>query len=179
MNTSYAYNSYLSHDLNIFMRTSSGDEIKLDFANQQSSSISYQQDSNGSSSSMTFSSMQSFSFNINSNGIDTQDKKEIDAFMKIAQPYIDNFLSKLDQDAPKSPVNTIARQISDIFSPMKDKDENTKNLVKINIVDGFDKGIKKLNLSEADALTKIFKEAEKLLEKTLYEFSKLSKELYA
>ncbi len=179
MNTSYAYNSYQSHDLNILMRTSSGDEIRLDFANQQSSSISYQKDSNGSSSSMTFSSMQSFSFSIDSNGIDAQDKKEIDAFMKIAQPYIDNFLAELDQEAPKSPVTKLARQISDIFAPMKDKDEDTKNLVKINIVEMFDKGIKKLNTSEPDALEKIFEEAKKLLEKTLYEFDKLNKELYA
>ncbi len=179
MNTSYAYNSYQSHDLNIFMRTSSGDEIKLDFANQKSSSISYQKDSNGSSSSMMFSSMQSFSFSINSNGIDAQDKKEIDAFMKIAQPYIDNFLEELDQDAPASPVTTIARQISDIFAPMKDKDEDTKNLVKTNIVKAFDKGIEKLHISEPDTLKNIFEEAKKLLEKTLYEFEKINKELYA
>ncbi len=179
MNTSYSLDTYRAHDLNIMMRTSSGDVIEMDFANLQSTSFSQNQNKNTLETSMSFSSMQSFQFSIQSNGIDEQDKKEIDAFMKIAQPYIDNFLSELDQDAPTSPVTKLARQISDIFSPMKDKNEDTKNLVKTNIVEAFDKAIKKLDISEPNSLEKIFEEAKKLLEKTLYEFEKLNKELYA
>jgi len=183
MNTSYSYDAYRAHDLNIAMKTSSGDKITLDFANHQSTSMSHSEDENGSSTSMSFSSMQSFQFKIDTNGIDAQDKKEIEEFMKIAQPFIDDFLAEFQTDAPGTPVTQMAKQITDIFSPMKDKNEDTKNLVKTNLVDMFDNGMKKLTLPEAesteDFMKKIFENAQKLLEKTLAEFDKVNKELYA
>ncbi len=183
MNTSYAYDSYRAHDLNISMRTSSGDVIKMDFANEQSSSISHKQNENGSSTSMTFSSMQSFQFSIDSNGIDKQDQKEIDAFMKIAQPFIDGFLKELEDAAPKSPVTQLAHKIAEIFEPNKERTENQKNHVKTNIVDMFDNSMKKLEapdkLNSADTLEKILKDAQKLLEKTLKEFEEFNNNLYA
>ena len=183
MNTSYSYDAYRAHDLNIAMRTSSGDEIKLDFANHQSTSFSQTKDENGSQTSLTFSSMQSFHFSIDSNGIDAQDKKEIEAFMKIAQPFIDEFLAEFESDVPGTPVTQMAKQITDIFGPMKEKDENTKNLVKTNLVDMFDNSFSKLEIPESASketiLSKIFEDSKKLLEKTLAEFDKLNKELYA
>jgi hypothetical protein len=165
------------------MRTSSGDVIEMDFANHQSSSFSHEQNASGSKTSMSFSSMQSFQFSIDSNGIDAQDQKEIDEFMKIAQPFIDDFLKEFEDVAPKSPVSQLAHQIASIFEPNRDRDENAKNNVKTNIVEMFDKAMKKLdkpeNNSQADALDKIFKEAQKLLEKTLQEFEDFNKKLYA
>jgi len=182
MNTSYAMDSYRSHDLNIAMRTSSGDVIKMDFANRNSSSISHEQNANGSRTSMSFSSMQSFEFSIDSNGIDAQDQKEIDAFMKIAQPFIDNFLKELDQDAPKTPVTKLAHEIAAIFDPNKERDENATNNIKTNIVKMFDNAMndfEPLQLTSVDSLEKILQEAQKLLEKTLREFEEFNKELYA
>ena len=183
MNTSYAVDSYRAHDLNIAMRTSSGDVIEMDFANHQSSSLKHQQNGNSSQTSMSFSSMQSFQFNIETNGIDKQDQKEIDAFMKIAQPFIDDFLKELKDTAPKTPVTKLAHQIASIFEPNKDRDENSKNHVKTNIVDMFDNSMKKLKLpaklDTADMMDKIFKDAQKLLEKTLEEFEKFNQSLYA
>lgn len=181
--TSYGLETYRAHDLNIAMRTSSGDEIKLDFANHQSASFSQTNDKNSSSTSMSFSSMQSFHFSIDTNGIDAQDQKEIAAFMKEAQPLIDKFIAEFESDAPGTPVTQMAKQITDIFAPMKEKNEDTKNLVKTNIVDMFDKGIKTLTLPDNDSkesiLDRIFENSKKLLEKTLAEFDKLTKELYA
>ena len=183
MNTSYSYDAYRAHDLNIAMRTSSGDEIKLDFANHQSSSFSQTKNDQGSQTSMSFSSMQSFHFSVDTNGIDAQDKKEIAAFMKEAQPYIDKFLAEFESDAPGTPVSQMAKQITDIFSPMKEKNEDTKNLVKTNLVEMFDNGMKSLTIPDdserQSVLDKIFEEAKKLLEKTLAEFDKINKELYA
>jgi len=183
MNTSYSYDAYRAHDLNIAMKTSSGDEIKLDFANHQSTSFSQTKDESGSQTAMTFSSMQSFHFSIDTNGIDAQDKKEIAAFMKEAQPYIDKFLAEFESDAPGTPVTQMAKQITDIFSPMKDKNEDTKNLVKANLVEMFDRGMNNLEIPDSPSLEnimdKIFEDAKKLLEKTLAEFDKLNKELYA
>ncbi|MFA6197259.1 MAG: hypothetical protein WC656_11525 [Sulfurimonas sp.] len=174
MNTSYGLNAYTSHDLNISMKTSSGDVIKMDFANKQELSMSSEKNKNGTKESLSFSSMQSFQFSMTGNGIDEQDQKEIDAFMKTAKPFIDSFLKELEQDAPKTPVTKLANKIADIFAPMKEKDENTKNHAKSSIVKMFDKSMK-----QSDSMEKIFEDAKKLLEKTLQSFDAFNKNLYA
>ena len=183
MNTSYSLDAYRAHDLNISMRTSSGDVIEMDFANHQSASMSHEQNASGSRSSMSFSSMQSFQFSVDSNGIDAQDQKEIDAFMKIAQPFIDSFLKELEDAAPKSPVSQLAHKIAEIFEPNSQRSENSKNHVKANIVDMFDNAVKKLVMPEKEnpqeMIEKIFKETQKLLERTLKEFDEFNKSLYA
>ena len=183
MNTSMGYDAYRAHDLNIAMRTSSGDVIEMDFANHQSTSFRHQENENGSSTSMSFSSMQSFQFSIESNGIDAQDQKEIDAFMKIAQPMIDNFLKELSEDAPKSPVTQLAHQIAGLFDPSRDRNEDTKNHIKTNIVKMFDNALEKLEppklLDPQELINKIFEDSKKLLEKTLQEFDNFNKSLYA
>lgn len=183
MNTSYSLDTYRVHDLNISMRTSSGDVIKMDFANHQSASMSYEQNATASKTQMSFSSMQSFKFSVDSNGIDAQDKKEIDAFMKIAQPFINNFLKELKDTAPKSPVSQIAHQIATVFEPSRERSENSKNHVKTNIVEMFDQAMKKLEMPEqsnrVDLIDKMFKETQKLLERTLREFDNFNKEIYA
>ncbi len=186
MNTSYGVNTYRAHDLNIAMKTSSGDVIKMDFANHQSASMSHQQNQNGSKTSMSFSSMQSFKFSIQSNGIDAQDQKEIEAFMKVAQPYIDSFLKELEDVAPKSPVSQLANKIASIFEPNKERDENAKNIIKTNIVEMFDNSMRKLKMPEkseqldpTELMNNIFEQTKKLLEKTLKEFDEFNKNLYA
>jgi len=183
MNTSYGLDTYRSHDLNIAMRTSSGDVIKMDFANEQSSSIRHSQNENGSQTSMSFSSMQSFQFSIDSNGIDAQDQKEIDAFMKIAQPFIDNFLKELSEDAPNTPVTKLAHDIAGLFDPNRERSEDGKNAIKTNIVKMFDNAIAEIEppkaLSPQEMIQKILKDTQKLLEKTLEEFDNFNKNLYA
>ena len=181
--TSYGLDAYRAHDLNIAMRTSSGDEITLDFSNHKSASLNYKEDEQGSLTSMKFSSMQSFSFSVKGNGIDAQDQKEIEGFMKIAQPYIDDFLKELSDGAPKTPVTELAHKVAGIFSPSKDRDENNINNVKTNIVEMFDRSINQLEIpektSKEDMLDKIFEDAKKLLEKTLKEFDNFNKNIYA
>jgi len=183
MNTSYGLDSYRSHDLSISMRTSSGDTINMDFSNKQELSMRSQSNEDSSSSQMTFSSMQSFQFSMQTNGIDAQDQKEIDVFMKTAQPYIDDFLKEFEDAAPKSPVTQVANQIASIFEPSKDRDENTKNNIKTNIVEMFDNSMKKLDLPETQStqemMDKLFKDAQKLLEKTLEAFDDFNKNIYA
>lgn len=185
MNTSYSLDAYRSHDLNIAMKTSSGDIIKMDFANAQSTSLSHQENENGSQTSMRFSSMQSFQFSIKTNGIDEQDQKEIDEFMKIAQPFIDDFLQELQDFAPKSPVTQLAHKIAGIFEPNKERSEDQKNHIKTNIVALFDKSLQKLespqkieSLDMQKMIDKIFQDAQKLLEKTLQEFNEFNKKFY-
>jgi hypothetical protein len=177
MNTSYALDAYRSHDLNIKMKTSSGDVIEMDLSNQQSLNMQHNQNGNSKSSSMSFSSMQSFQFKIESNGIDEQDKKEIEEFMKIAQPYLDSFMEELQEDQQKSPINKLAHDIASVFEPSKERDENQKGFVKNNIVDMFDNSLAKVEQPELNPVD-IFKEAQKLLEKTLEEFENFNKNIY-
>ena len=185
MTQTYGLNNYYSHTLDISMRTSSGDVISFDFKNEQSSSLNYKENENAKSLKAGFSSMQSFQFSIETNGIDAQDKKEIAAFMKKAQPYIDKFLKELSEDAPNSPVTKIAKDIASIFEPNKNRDENQKNFVKTNIVKMFDKSLQEFHLPKATELTpeetmkKILQQSQKLLEKTLKEFDNINKTLYA
>ena len=183
MNTSYGLDAYRSHDLNIMMRTSSGDTIEMDFSNKQSLSMSQQQDRSGTQSSLSFSSMQSFNFSINSNGLDEQDKKEIASFMEQAQPFIDSFLQELQEDAPKSPVSKLAQDIASTFEPSRPRDENTQNNVKSNIVKMFDQSLQKLEIpqksDQENRLEKIFEQTQKLLEKTLQAFDTFGQNLYA
>jgi hypothetical protein len=183
MNTSYGIDSYRAHDLNIAMKTSSGDVIKMDFANHQSASLSHEQNENGSKTSMSFASMQSFKFSVDGNGIDAQDQKEIEGFMKIAQPFIDSFLKELEDAAPKSPVSQLAHKVAGIFEPSQPRNENAKNNVKTNIVEMFDNSMKKLEIPKKEEnvnpLDRIFEEAQKLLEKTLKEFDEFNKNIYA
>ena len=178
MNTSYGLDSYRLHDLNIMMKTSSGDVIEMDFSNKNSASLRHNKNDDGSSTTMKFSSMQSFQFNMDSNGIDEQDKKEIKEFMKIAQPFIDSFMEELEEDNPKSPVNQVAKDIASIFEPNKQRDANTTNFVKSNIVDMFDNSMQKLELPEIKQ-TDILEQAQKLLERTLLEFDEFNKSIYA
>ena len=119
---------------------------------------------------------------------DAQDQKEIDAFMKIAQPFIDSFLKELEHSAPSSPVTQLAHQIAGIFEPNKERDENNKNNVKTNIAKMFDNSMQKHldnkpqkleKPDEIDFLTKMLKDTQKLLEKTLKEFEEFNKNLYA
>ncbi len=181
MNTSYSLDAYKSHDLNIAIKTSSGDVIKMDFSNKQAGSFSQTKSANGTSTNASFSSIQSFQFSIDSNGISEQDQKEIDNFMKKAQPFIDDFLKEFQSDAPKSPVTKMAKQIASLFEPNKGRDENGKNSIKTNIVKAFDNSLKNIQTKDetSNSLDTIFKDMQKLLEKTLKEFDNFNKNIYA
>lgn len=175
MSSSYALDAYQSHDLNIMMRTSSGDTVEMDFSNQKS--LSMKEDS------FSFSSMQSFSFSVKGDGLDSQDQEEIAAFMQEAQPFIDSFLQEIQEDAPKSPISKIAQDIINVFEPSQPRDEDQKNSIKTNIVKMFDQSMQKLeipqNTDQENPLDQVFEQAQKLLEKTLEAFDNYGQNIYA
>lgn len=170
--TAYGLEAYRSHELSIEMRTSSGDVINIDLANKQNLSLAAQRDSNGSSAAFSFSSEQSFSFSAETNGIDAQDRKEIENFLKIAQPYLDNYFEGLGNSS--APANKIAQNIADTFAPAKQKGPETVEYAKSNIVDLFDNAINKVENS-----TDILDQARDLLEETLKRFERFDFPLYA
>ncbi len=103
--------AYHSNELRIQMYTSSGDTISLDFSNEQNLLMQHNSGNKEHLSQFSFRSIQSFQFQIESNGIDAQDKKEIDALMTIAQPFIDNFMSELANAQQTTPRHTITQAL--------------------------------------------------------------------
>jgi hypothetical protein len=174
MQGSYALNAYRSHDLSIEMRTSSGDVINLGMSNSQSLSLEASKDGNSSTASFSFSSMQSFSFSVASNGIDDQDRKEIAAFMEVARPYIERYMKELEGGEGDTPRNKVAQNIAESFAPAKGRGEAVENLAKQSIVSLFDDAAKRV-----DAFEKILDEAQKLLEKSLELFDRGNEARYA
>ena len=174
MTTATSYDAYRSHELSIQMKTSSGDTLSLNFENEQSLSMSSKTTSNSKEEAFSFSSMQAFSFNIDSNGISEQDQKEINAFMKEAQPYIDKFMKELEEQNQTSPINKIASDVTKLIGNLKNSDENIKNQAKKGVVDLFDNAIKETKTTE-----KMIEEAQKLMQKIIDGFDKMFEPMYA
>jgi hypothetical protein len=156
------------------MKTSSGDTLSLNFENTQQLSLSSQKDDNSKSTAFSFSSMQAFSFKLDSNGISEQDQKEIDNFMKKAQPYIDKFMKELEDQNQTSPINKVAHDIIKQIGNLKNSDENIKNNTKKGIVDMFDNAVKNMKTTE-----KMVDEAQKLMQKIIDGFNKMFEPIYA
>lgn len=172
--TTSSLNAYRSHELSIDMRTSSGDKLSLNFENEQSLSLNSQQGDNSKKANFSFSSMQAFSFTLETNGISEQDQKEIDAFMEKAQPFIDKFMKELQEQNQHSPVNKIASDILKNIGNLKESSENVKNNAKKEMVDLFDKALENTNNFE-----KMIEESQKLLQKIIDGFDKMFEPLYA
>lgn len=174
MISSSSLDAYRSHELSIAMKTSSGDTLSLNFENEQSLSMSSKTTSNSKEETFSFSSMQSFSFNIDSNGITEQDQKEINAFMEKAQPYIDKFMKELEDQNQTSPINKIASDVTKLIENLKNSDENVKNHAKKGVVDLFDNAVKETKTTE-----KMLDEAQKLMQKIIDGFDKMFEPIYA
>ncbi|MDD2781907.1 hypothetical protein [Sulfuricurvum sp.] len=174
MTTATSYDAYRSHELSIQMKTSSGDTLSLNFENEQSLSMSSKTTSNSKEEAFSFSSMQAFSFTIYSNGISEQDQKEINVFMKEAQPYIDKFMKELEEQNQTSPINKIASDVTKLIGNLKNSDENVKNHAKKGVVDLFDNALKETKTTE-----KMIEEAQKLMQKIIDGFDKMFEPMYA
>ena len=174
MISSSSLDAYRSHELSISMKTSSGDTLSLNFENEQSLSMSTKTTSNSKEETFSFSSMQAFSFNMDSNGISEQDQKEINAFMKKAQPYIDKFMKELEDQNQTSPINKVASDVTKLIGNLKNSDENVKNHAKKGIVDLFDNAVKETKTTE-----KMIEEAQKLMQKIIDGFDKMFEPMYA
>ena len=175
MNVNTALNAYSQHALSIDIRTSSGDLIELDFNNEKSLEYS----SNKDGKSFSFSSLESFSFSYEGNGIDAQDKKEIEAFLKIAQPNIENFVAGLNEGSSLTqPINQLANNIANIFQPVKDKgDENLLNFAKHGLSKAMDKAFEN-ELKPLDQTEKVISHAQRFLEQMLKQLDKAEELLY-
>jgi hypothetical protein len=174
MISSTSLDAYRSHELNIQMKTSSGDTLSLNFENSQQLSMSSKQTDTSKEDSFSFSSLQAFSFTIDSNGITAQDQKEINTFMKTAQPYIDKFMKELESQNQTTPINKIASDVTKLIGNLQDKEDSVKNLAKKGVVNLFDNAVHATTSND-----KMIEEAQKLMQKIIDGFNKSLKPIYA
>jgi len=175
MNVNTALSAYSQHSLSIDIKTSSGDVIELDFNNEKS--LDYSANKNGES--FSFSSLESFSYSYEGNGIDAQDAKEIEAFLEIAQPNIDNFIAGLNEGSSlREPINKVTSEITSIFNPIKEKnDDNLLNFVKEGLVNGVDRALAK-EIDPFEQTDKIISHAQRFLEQLMKQLDKTDELLY-
>jgi uncharacterized protein YicC (UPF0701 family) len=162
------------HNLDINIQTSSGDKINLSFNNQKSLDMNLS--NKDENNELGFSSLQSFSFSYDGDGIDEKDKKEIEAFMKTAQPSIDNFMKELKEEENNlsKPLNQQIKELTNVFEPVLEKeDPNLNTFLKKSIVDEFDK-----ILSTFEKNDKVTNDTKKLLEKLFISMDKFNQEIY-
>jgi hypothetical protein len=174
INTYQSLDAYRSHELSIQMRTSSGDVINMDFANQQALSMEASKNGSERSASFSFASLQSYQFSMETNGIDEQDKKEIEAFMEIAQPYIDNFMKELESGEQHTPMNKAAKSVSDVFAPINGMPEQSKHHGKDSIVKMMDRAMENVQQHE-----KLIDQSQKFLDQILKNLDEFQQLIYA
>lgn len=176
MDVSHALNAYSQHNLSIDIRTSSGDVIELDFSNEKS--LNYQKGKEGTS--FSFSSMEAFSFSYEGNGIDAQDRKEIEAFLEMAQPNIENFMAGLNEGSSLlQPINKLTSNITSLFNPMKgNANEHAMNFAKEGLTKGVDKALAN-HFKPQEQTTEILSHAQRFLEQMLKQLDKAEEMLYA
>lgn len=180
MTTLTSFDAYRSHELTMQMKTSSGDTLSLNFESTQELSLNSHQKDGRKEGSFSFASTQAFAFELNTNGITEQDQKEIDAFMKKAQPYIDKFIKELSDGEQKSPINKMASDLTKALGDLKHSDESVKNHTKQGIVNLFDNALKQtLPPKNENDMAKMISEAEKFLKKIIESFDRLFEPLYA
>lgn len=144
MTTTASLDAYRSHELNFYLKTSSGDTLSLNLQNEQSLSLERSQSDSSDETSFSFSSMQAFSFELNSNGLSDQDKQEIKDFLKSARPLINKFINELDNGNGSTPLNKIASSVTDMMGDLKQKDDHVKKHAQKGIVDLFDQSVKEV-----------------------------------
>ena len=83
-------------------------------------------------------------------------------------------MSELGTQKNTTPINNLAKQISNVFAPMKSASSDLQNFTKKSIVNLFDNAF-----NQTDKTQSTFNDAQKLLQKTLDNFNKKIQELYA
>jgi len=173
---SNSYNSlesYRQQELTLEIQTSSGDKLELGI--NKETSMSYQNGPNGQE--LSSSTLQEMKFSYQGNGIDAQDQKEIDAIMELAQPIIDEFMKSLEEGNNSTPLNQSAREVSNIFLPLKedtqvnpDKMASAKNA----LIDATDSILRTLEQNKEYS-----KQAQSLLEQIFSNIDGSNIEIYA
>lgn len=179
---SVSANSYNYNDFNFSMQTSSGDKVDLKLYDETSSQASIQKDGNTTTTSLTLTHSYGYSFNYEGNGIDKNDKKEIEEAMKVIQPMLVKYFENINQSEKLPSEADVTNKAFDINSYLpkahdsrdnnnehdygqknNNYDQNTKNYLNDSTLKTIDKILEKVE----NQTEKILNEAQKLFDKLL------------
>ena len=164
INTNASYGSYNSFGFSL--QTSSGDTIDLSMYDAKFASLSQESSQNSQSTSLTLAHAYGYSFKYEGNGIDANDKKEIDEAMKLIQPMMDDYFKSIKEDstqASNAKTNNTAYAINDLLPKNKLKNEATQNYTNDSLLKNIDTILAK----SENQNKKMLEEAQKLFDAVL------------
>ena len=154
---SISANNYAYNDFSVSLQTSSGDTINFKMYDEKAISIASTQDSTSSTTTFSLTHAYGYSFEYNGDGIDENDKKEIQSAMKVVQPMLDEYLNNV-QDSETS-IADITNTAFDINTYLpKTEDSNTKSYLNDSILKAMDESLSTLQHQNE----KILQNAQKL-----------------
>jgi len=146
------------------MQTSSGDKIDLKMYDEKSSEVTYKKDNNSTSMILSLTHSYGYSFHYEGNGIDAQDKKEIDAAMKTIQPMLEQYMKNVKDSEENFSMAEITNRAFDINQYLPKTDNlDTKNYLSDKTLKTLDKILEKAEYQNE----KMLKHAQKLFESLL------------
>ncbi len=155
--SNYAYN-----DFSVSLQTSSGDTINLQMYDEKAVDFSHSADKTSSTTTFSLSHAYGYSFEYSGDGIDDNDKQEIQAAMKLVQPMLDEYLSNIEQNAPSSAEITNTAFDINTYLPAT-KDSNTQSYLNDNLLKTMDESLSTLKQQNE----KILQNAQKLFDALL------------
>ena len=156
--------NYNYNDFNFSMQTSSGDKIDLKMYDEKSSEVTYKKDDNSTSVMLSLTHSYGYSFHYEGNGIDAQDKKEIDAAMKTIQPMLEQYMKNVKDSEENFSMAEITNRAFDINQYLPKTDNlDTKNYLSDKTLKTLDKILEKAEYQNE----KMLKHAQKLFESLL------------
>jgi len=137
---SLSANHQSSSSFDFSMQTSSGDKIRLSAYDNTELSISHMKDKDIESTTLSLRESYGYSFSYSGNGIDEQDKKEIQAALKKIKPLLDILNPDNKFEATNKNITNSAMDLNAALP--KAKDDNHKNFIKDSLVDTMDTMLK-------------------------------------
>jgi hypothetical protein len=170
MQVQHAQSAYNNFDF--AMKTSSGDTLSLAMYDNKELSYQEQKKDGTHTRELSLSHAYGYKFSYEGDGIDAQDRKEIEAALEQLQPELEAFMEKVKESGIPSP-RTIADEAFSLRQMLPTpRDENHKSFLQDSILKAFDKELLKFSPQE-----KVLETAQKLFERLLEQMEHFS--LYA
>ena len=165
--------NYNYNDFNFSMQTSSGDKIDLKLYDEKSSELSFSKYGNSTSLTLSLTHSYGYSFRYEGDGIDAQDKKEIDQAMKTIQPMLDKYMQNVKDGEEDFSMSEITNRAFDINNYLpKTQNQDTKNYLQNQTLKSIDKILEEVQYQNQ----KVLEHAQKLFESIMKQMDRF--ELY-
>jgi len=157
-----SYNSTSMQGFDFSMKTSSGDKIALSMYSAQSTQLENTRKDGLDEMRLSLREEYGYSFSYEGNGIDEQDKKEIEAALKKIEPLLKMFQKEPSQISHEEK-NNLAFDIKQFLPQPKNSDH--ENFMKSKTLDKMDEMLKAFDAAEE--MRKLAKDVFDMLEEQM------------